>query len=73
MGTGTTFREQQLRRVDLPECGVEVMAGSLLTNHQSQHGVGQGGLGGSRGGPPPPPPPPLSPYPRVTKITGYLS
>ena len=55
MGTGTTFREQQLRRVDLPECGVEVMAGSLLTNHQSQHGVGQVGLGGS---PPPPTPSP---------------
>ena len=50
-GTGPTFREQQRRRVDCPECGVEVAAGSLLMHRLRQHGMGWGDQG-----PPPPPP-----------------
>ena len=48
-GKGPTFREQQRRRVEFPECGVEVAAGSLLTHCQIQNGVGWGT-------PPPPTP-----------------
>ena len=55
---GPKFRECQRRRVECPECRVEVAVGLLMTHRQSQHGVGQGDRGG--GGPttPPPPPPP---------------
>ena len=49
-GIRPTFWERQRRRVECPECRVEVAAGSLLTKCQSQHGVGQG----ERGGSPPP-------------------
>ena len=47
------FWERQQRRVEFPECRVEVTAVSLLTHLQIQHGVGQG----ERGGRAPPPPP----------------
>ena len=50
-GTGKTFQERQRRRVNCPECGVEVTAGSLLTHCQIQHGVGWG----DREAPPPRP------------------
>ena len=49
-GTGPTFWERQRQRGDFPDCGVEVVAGFLLTHLQSQHGVGLGDH---------PPPPPL--------------
>ena len=51
-GVGPTYREWKRRRVQIPECGVELAAGSLLTHHQIQNGVGRG----SRGGYPPLPP-----------------
>ena len=49
---GLAFWERKWRRVDYPECRVEVAAGSLLTYRQSQNGVGWG----EQGGEPPPPP-----------------
>ena len=62
-GMRTTFLERQRSRVACPEYGVEVAAGSLLTHHQRQHGVGRGDQGRS------PPPAPLG----RPKLTGYLS
>ena len=41
-GKGPTFRERHWRVVAFLECGVEVAAGSLLTHHLSQNGVGGG-------------------------------
>ena len=55
MGKGPTFGERQRRRVEFPDCGVEVEAVLLLTHFQSHHGVVQGERGG--GHPPPPPTP----------------
>ena len=48
--------------VELPECGVEVAAGSLMTHRQNQHGVGRGDREGA------PPHPPGRP-----RLTGYPS
>ena len=42
MGMGPTFRERQWRRVNFPECGLEVASGSLLTHCQIQHVMGRG-------------------------------
>ena len=36
-GQGPTFWERQRRRVECPECGVEVAAELLLTHCKSQH------------------------------------
>ena len=41
-GKGPTFWEIQSRRVECPECGVEVTAGLLLKHLQIQNGVGVG-------------------------------
>ena len=54
MGKGPKFFECQRRWVEFPECGLEVIVGSLLTHRQIQHGV----VRGDQGGAPPPPPPP---------------
>ena len=53
-GKGPTFQERQWMRVEYPECGVEVISGSLLTHRQIQHGVGRGDR--DRATPPPPHP-----------------
>ena len=52
-GEGPTFWGCQRRRVECPECRVEVSAGSLLMHHQIQPSLGRGGRWGS---PPLPPP-----------------
>ena len=46
-GKGPNFQENQGRRVEFPECRVVVIAGSLLTHCQIQHGVGRGDRGGA--------------------------
>ena len=54
-GKGPMFQEHQRRRVEFPECGVEVAAGALLTHFQSQQGTSWGrGTGGGEPSPPPP-------------------
>ena len=45
MGEGTSFKEQQRKRVTCPECGKELEKGSLVTHLQTQHGVAKGRLG----------------------------
>ena len=44
-GKGPTFCERQRRRVEFPECVVEVAAGFLLTYCQIQNDVGKGDRG----------------------------
>ena len=48
---GPIFQEPQWRRMDFPECGVQVATGSQLTQTHIQHGLGQRHR---RGAPPPP-------------------
>ena len=42
MGTGPTFQERQGIRVECPECGFEVAAGSLMMHRQIQQWRGSG-------------------------------
>ena len=53
MGRGPKFWEPHRRRVECPECGVEVAADFLLTHFQIQHGGGRGDWGGDPSLPPP--------------------
>ena len=46
----SNFKERQQERVLCPECGKELVKGSLVTHHQTQHGVAKGGLGSEGGG-----------------------
>ena len=52
-GTGPTLWVKQRMQVECPECVLEVTEGSLLTHHQSQHGMVRGEWGETppRGGP----------------------
>ena len=52
---GPTFWDRHRRRMECPECGVEVTAGFLLTHCQSHNGVGREDPGGGETPPPPPP------------------
>ena len=44
-GEGRIFKEQHRERVLCLECGKELAQGSLVTHHQTQHGMAKGGLG----------------------------
>ena len=46
-GTGLTYQERQRMLVQFPECILEVATGSLLMQHQSEHGLGEGYQGGA--------------------------
>ena len=42
MGIGHSYQEHLQRWLQLPEYGVELLAGSLMTHLQVQHGVVRG-------------------------------
>ena len=44
-GEGRSFKEIKQERVLFPECGKEVVKGSLVAHRQTQHGVAKGRLG----------------------------
>ena len=44
-GEGRSFKEQHQEQVLCPECGKDMVKGSLVNNRQTQHGVARGGLG----------------------------
>ena len=39
------YKERQQEMVHFPECGKDLVRGSLATYRQTQHGVAKGGLG----------------------------
>ena len=43
-GEGSNFKERQQERVLCPECGKELVKGSLVKHRQTQHGVAKWGL-----------------------------